>query len=248
VAETLNDDLLVEILSRVPAKSLCRFKCVSKHWLGITNDRHHRRKLPQTLAGFFYTSTYERDIPISSLRFVSASGSSCPLIYPYLAFLPSNLKVEVFDCCNGLLLCRSWSDSDAGDDFRYIVCNPATEQWLVLPDPSHAGDVGKVRLGFDPAMSPHFYVFVELLHLHCQGLGFDYRIDGVDMYSSETGRWAHKEKGWTQTIWFFSYRGAPVFLNGFFHFLALDDSKLCVCIAAVDTDGKTWTTFGFPHN
>jgi hypothetical protein len=116
----------------------------------------------------------------------------------------------------------------------------------VLPDTSHAGNVGKVCLGFDPAMSPHFYVFVMLLHVHFPR--FDYSIDGVDVYSSETGRWAHKEKGWTETIWFFACGAAPVFLNGFFHFLAFADNKLDLCIAAVDTDGKTWTTFSFPHN
>jgi hypothetical protein len=38
-ADRLTDDLIVEILSRVPAKSLCRFKCISKHWLSLTNDR-----------------------------------------------------------------------------------------------------------------------------------------------------------------------------------------------------------------
>ncbi|KAI5004583.1 hypothetical protein ZWY2020_031826 [Hordeum vulgare] len=52
-AERLTDDLIVEILSRVPAKSLCRFKCVSKHWLSLANDRSYRRKLPQTLIDFY---------------------------------------------------------------------------------------------------------------------------------------------------------------------------------------------------
>ncbi|KAM0874568.1 hypothetical protein ACQ4PT_037350 [Festuca glaucescens] len=245
-AERLTDDLLVEILSRVPAKSLFRFKCVSKHWLSLSDDRHHhgtghhRRKLPQTLAGFFCTNTYEYDIPKSSLRFASASGSRCPLIYPYLAFLPNHLRVDVLDCCNGLLLCR-WSD--IGDEFRYIVCNPATKQWTMLPDdPSQAGEVGTARLGFDPAVSSHFYVFLLLKNLE-----FNIKISGVDVYSSETGRWIHKEKGWTETIAFFVYRAAPVFLNGCLHFHAFGNkSYMCLCV--VDTKGETWTTLGIPDN
>ncbi|XP_022679970.1 uncharacterized protein LOC111256353 [Setaria italica] len=51
---SLPDDPLVEILSRVPVKSLCRFKCVSKAWRDLIADPLHRKKLPQTLEGFFF--------------------------------------------------------------------------------------------------------------------------------------------------------------------------------------------------
>jgi hypothetical protein len=34
-AADLTDDLIVEILSRLPPKSICRFKCVSWHWYGL---------------------------------------------------------------------------------------------------------------------------------------------------------------------------------------------------------------------
>uniref|UniRef100_A0A8R7TAZ1 F-box domain-containing protein n=1 Tax=Triticum urartu TaxID=4572 RepID=A0A8R7TAZ1_TRIUA len=35
---SLTDDLVVEILSRVPFKSFCRFKCVCKAWLAFSSD------------------------------------------------------------------------------------------------------------------------------------------------------------------------------------------------------------------
>ncbi|CAN6197126.1 unnamed protein product [Urochloa humidicola] len=50
----LPDDALVEILSRLPAKFLCRAKCVSKAWCSLIADRLRCRKLPLTLEGFFY--------------------------------------------------------------------------------------------------------------------------------------------------------------------------------------------------
>jgi hypothetical protein len=53
------DDALVEILSRLPAKSLCRSKCVSKTWCDLIADRLRCRKLPVTLEGFFYGCVYE---------------------------------------------------------------------------------------------------------------------------------------------------------------------------------------------
>ncbi|CAN6165373.1 unnamed protein product [Urochloa humidicola] len=49
----LPDDALEGILSRLPAKPVCRFKCVSKAWCGLIADRLCCRKFPQTLAGFF---------------------------------------------------------------------------------------------------------------------------------------------------------------------------------------------------
>ena len=41
----LPDDPLVEVLSRLPAKSICRFKCVSKPWRDLITDRLHCRML-----------------------------------------------------------------------------------------------------------------------------------------------------------------------------------------------------------
>jgi hypothetical protein len=55
-AGDLTDDLIVEILSRLPPKSICRFKCVSWHWYGLITDPEHRKKTPQTLSDFFYPS------------------------------------------------------------------------------------------------------------------------------------------------------------------------------------------------
>ncbi|XP_010240438.1 F-box protein At5g07610 isoform X1 [Brachypodium distachyon] len=175
----ITDDILVEILSRVPAKSLCRFKCVSKHWLGLTNDRNYLKKLPQTLTGFFYSSTTEGQFLESPIVFTSLSGShGCPPIDTSFAFLPSHQRLNLLDCCNGLLLFR-WYDVYAKDNqflaqkkknkkdnqFRYVVCNLATEKWTVLPDsgqadkPSTLSTACTARLGFDPAVSPHFHVF-----------------------------------------------------------------------------------------
>ncbi|KAK9266693.1 hypothetical protein L1049_012612 [Liquidambar formosana] len=52
-----NDDLLTEILLRLPIQSLFQFKSVSKHWLSLISDPHfsrRRRNLkPNAVAGLF---------------------------------------------------------------------------------------------------------------------------------------------------------------------------------------------------
>ncbi|KAK1612489.1 hypothetical protein QYE76_036162 [Lolium multiflorum] len=78
-AETLTDDLLLEIISRVPSRHHWRCKCVCKHWLGLA------RKLPQSLAGFFCTGTSKKRFQESALQFFKVSGTRG---WPSFNFLP----------------------------------------------------------------------------------------------------------------------------------------------------------------
>ncbi|CAL5086089.1 unnamed protein product [Urochloa decumbens] len=72
-APYLPDELVVEILARLPAKLLCRFKCVSRRWRRLISDPAHRARLAQTLSGFFFVS---RD---PGWRFIGLPSSVTPL-------------------------------------------------------------------------------------------------------------------------------------------------------------------------
>jgi hypothetical protein len=160
------------------------------------------------------------------------------------------MRLYVMDCCNGLFLCGSYVVSTRMNKFSYIVCNPATEKWVALPDSGQAApnwNVRMTRLGFDPAKSPHFHVF-ELLE---QPASWDHHgLGGVAVYSSETGGWIYKEERWNQYIVLpFPNRSTmeTVFSNSrlYFHAFGTGYSK---CLAAVDTEGETWTDFGVPRD
>ena len=74
-------------------------------------------------------------------------------------------------------------------------------------------------------------------------------ISGVDLYSSETGKWVRKEKRWDQDVYNADAREETVFLNGYLHFHAYffgHGNPLVPCLAAVATDGETWTTISVP--
>ena len=75
-ADSLHDDPLVEILSRVPAKSVYRFKCISKAWRDLIANPLHRKKLPQIMEGFFFDSDRCGDRRVSDDREGADSGSS----------------------------------------------------------------------------------------------------------------------------------------------------------------------------
>ncbi|CAN6171195.1 unnamed protein product [Urochloa humidicola] len=171
----LPDDAVVEILSRLPAKSLCRSKCVSKAWYGLITDRLRCSTLPKTLEGFFYggvdvhyhyssmgtdsaftDSDYgseedelgredidescgkDEDLsPYVNGHFINLMGRSASLVDPSFSFLTKQPKIgdiTLLDSCNGLLLFGHTADTCVYGTPGYIVCNPATEHWVHVPN------------------------------------------------------------------------------------------------------------------
>ncbi|CAN6289042.1 unnamed protein product [Urochloa humidicola] len=230
-AADLTDDLIVEILSRLPPKSICRFKCVSWHWYGLITDPEHRKKIPQTLSGFFYPScslNHENDIVIFP-DFVDVVEDEEPFSDPSLIFMAGYKSIVPHICCNGLLLCSCWKASPR-DKYDLVVCNPATEKWVVVPGSGDESIALVHHLGFDPAISPHFYVF-EIIDAD-ENYGY---VGDVNIYSSETGVWSRKESGWGDELQLVDRGG--VFLNGMLHLLTYNFK-----ILTVDTEGKIWRT------
>ncbi|CAN6325982.1 unnamed protein product, partial [Urochloa humidicola] len=54
-AAALPDELIIEILARLPAKSLCRFSSVSRAWRALISDPANRRRFAQNLSGLFFS-------------------------------------------------------------------------------------------------------------------------------------------------------------------------------------------------
>jgi hypothetical protein len=87
------------------------------------------------------------------------------------------------------------------------------------------------RLGFDPTVSPQFYVFefvdeAEVL-----------TVSRVNIYSSESARWTHHRSGWDQHV-HLEITSRSAFVSGRLYMV----TKLSELVA-VDTEGETWTLF-----
>jgi hypothetical protein len=67
---------------------------------------------------------------------------------------------------------------------RYVVCNIATNKWLLLPDNLHS--CGEARLGFNPIIFSHFHVFEYGKMREGESIG-------VSIYSSKSAAWIFKE-------------------------------------------------------
>ncbi|KAM0912595.1 hypothetical protein ACQ4PT_012690 [Festuca glaucescens] len=232
-AANLPEGPLVEILARVPYRSLCRFKCVSKPWLALCSSRDIRKRSPQTLSGFFYKD-------ISGLHFRNLSGRGPPMVDPSLSFLRGRYEhIFVEQCGDGLLLCSCWNMETKSD---YLVCSPATEEWNVLPPLELPAQVfGHVLhfkpiayLGFDAAIPSRISVFVPITN------GLD-DSGKVAFYSSEVGQWSYVQSKWASGPLVDHSRKTRVFLNGTIHLTTIDKWML-----TVDIKGKVWREIKMP--
>uniref|UniRef100_A0ACD5XHB0 Uncharacterized protein n=1 Tax=Avena sativa TaxID=4498 RepID=A0ACD5XHB0_AVESA len=235
----LTDDILADIISRVPYKSSCCCKCVSTRWRDLISHPDHRKKMPQSLAGFFYESYYSGRSPRIARHFTNISGNGEPLIDSSLSFLPKYCSIEVLDCCNGLLLCRCWKPTDP-TTLDYVVCNPATEKWVVVPATEWSSKVNVARLGFEPAVSSHFHVF-EFIDEEAWGIDESELSDchgcikTLSIYSSKAGVWKHQIP--VEFDFAISGHSRGFFLDGVLHLATSGPYKFTV---AVDVEGNDW--------
>uniref|UniRef100_A0ACD5X6T0 Uncharacterized protein n=1 Tax=Avena sativa TaxID=4498 RepID=A0ACD5X6T0_AVESA len=248
-ASLFTDDLILEILSRLPARSVHRFKCVSRHWRDLIADPVNRKKLPQTLAGFLYNG-YKSGAAWSR-HFASVSGRGFP-VDPSLPFIPNKYKhIVLEDTCNGLLLCACYkTPATIKDEYRYVVCNPATGRWIELPPPPQPlanRFHSTTRLAFDPAVSSHFHV----LQFWQTSLVMEIYARGVDIFSSQTGAWIHRDGGLLEKITLFRSTRS-VFFAGMLHLVGrlnpvnTDKESALVVLVLVDMEGKAWKTIRLP--
>ncbi|KAK9283946.1 hypothetical protein L1049_012203 [Liquidambar formosana] len=199
--QQLCDDVLIEILLRVPVESVFRFKSVSKTWNHMLSHPSFINKYqtrlrkssssspsPFPLLGFFQGSVCRRrnlpDQAIPRLSFLPTCKQGMPLksrdFMDKLGFYVGS--------SNGLILCGRHPNS-------YYVCNPVTNQWFSLPGPNKELDVDSVVIGFsyqeffdvnDGSIRRNYKVVrVHIRENH----RIKYNTLPIETYSSDTGVW-----------------------------------------------------------
>ncbi|EHA8591119.1 F-box protein [Cocos nucifera] len=212
----LTDDLVAEILSRLPTKSFFRFQCVSKSWHALSSDPCYQNKFPRAASGLFFNVPDGGSAPIHRARrgiqYISLSNNDGDLaIDTALSFLPNIWNMKVLSSCNGLLLCRSWVAKGWHGLTPYgvkaqslYVCNPATREWVVVPKPNDGYGYQHLALGFDPRISRHYYVLCSEFH----------KIPRFMIFSSKTNEWVVSEIFDGKSY----HEPQATFFHGIFHF------------------------------
>ncbi|KAG7593521.1 F-box-like domain superfamily [Arabidopsis thaliana x Arabidopsis arenosa] len=165
-SDSFPNDLIPEILSRLPAKSIARFRCVSKLWESMLSQPYftelfHTRSSsnPRLLIGveqggvwsFFSSPQPQNHYGKSSL--VVASDFHMKFSEDRLPFYRSY--------ASGLIYFPNMWISSQNDHVVRVICNPSTGQYVILPlDLTTTPRNINGLLGFDP-IGKQFKVLVH---------------------------------------------------------------------------------------
>ncbi|KAL2898842.1 F-box protein CPR1 [Bienertia sinuspersici] len=147
----LPSEIITSILSRLPVKSLLRFKCVSKTWNSLISSPHLiALHLTQSLTSNnrLLILNYGSHLEFTPLLLCSDSEAKTSR-FDLPAFV-SGYDVSVCGSCNGLLalVCKNGDDPSL---LEVILWNPSTKSHLVLPptpNDDDDDDLAKEFLGF----------------------------------------------------------------------------------------------------
>ncbi|XP_059290600.1 F-box/kelch-repeat protein At3g23880-like [Lycium ferocissimum] len=187
-------EIIIEILSRLPVKSLFKFKCVSKSWLSLISSSHFAKShlkissrnnkfshknllllsmyLPHTLCSCpLYSALHEKTIScINKLNF---------------PWNPSNIIAGV-SLCNGLfLICIGMYNNNL------FLWNPSTRKTKKLPFSGNEYSRCDVTYGFGYDESNDDYKVVEINGVY--GIHYVYGAN-LKIYSLKSNSWRRMKK------------------------------------------------------
>ncbi|KAL5710755.1 hypothetical protein ACHQM5_021281 [Ranunculus cassubicifolius] len=190
-----SNDLVEEILVRVPVKSLHRSKCVCKGWRDLISRSsficHITERLkshPPLVTGVFCTDlvNVQDRHPFNATAKANFLGFGNEMLIEStmdtsLSFLQRPLVPVASH--KGLLLCSETPPQCGRDSLKhcvqYLLCNPFTRKWVSLPKPSFNHHVKNVILFcYEKDQCTEFMV-----------LGILDSVPLLDKYCSETGKW-----------------------------------------------------------
>lgn len=176
----IGDVVREQALAFLPAKSLCRFKTVSKEWDQWINNPffvHIQTTQFKSVSGLFC------QLPGESPSFISLDTTAFGVPNAGLSFLPE--PVDIRTTCNGLICCQG-----RGENQAYYVCNPVNKGWWMLPKPKlYHGRQTAIALAFEPAIF-NFNANYELI---CVIKMPDTCVLYFEIYSSRTDSWRISE-------------------------------------------------------
>ncbi|VVA93532.1 unnamed protein product [Arabis nemorensis] len=233
----LNQDMIIEILSRFPVTEIGKSRLMNKE----CNKRSHE--------SWFFNLNLHRTNSISGYlvqyneRGYKHQTSFVDEMRDFenkklsIDFLPQGkVKIEACDSSHGVLLCLNETGPSVPD---YIVCKPTTRQYRIIPNPimQNCGiSFGLAVIGLDPFR----YEILRLSRLR-NGMNRNNRTFACEVYDSDSFTWKRlknlrlpKNDGLILSN--------PVQASGFLHWLSREDNVIRFCLKT-----ETWSFFKTPN-
>lgn len=182
------NDLLMEIVSRLPVKSIFRLRSVSKSCRSFLSDKSLESYgvLPSCMTHILYSGRRAKEVR-SFAHYMSVQNTNHESNCRFGCRGCSYKGLTLVNICNGLALsCINY----VGKRGEYIVWNPINNSYIALLPAPHASeeDYGRYRylasLEYDPRTSDHHFKVVSFLPWKADRLKFVLAI-----FSSEVGEW-----------------------------------------------------------
>ncbi|XP_049379814.1 F-box protein CPR1-like [Solanum stenotomum] len=230
------EEILVNILSRLPVKSVVRFNCVSKFWNILISHPYFRKK------HLNHAKNHARSQKLLSLDCLNnADDNNCLHFYSYSLSLvqlvkdirvvdcPSNSNAEgteVYCSCDGLFLIGIWTEPHVAQPSLLMIWNPSTRESIVLPHSKFNNDDddgdefrSTYGLGYD-SISDDYKVFRLVMTKDGQNKN--------EIFALKNNSWRIIEEtsslDWTDCSMYSGGEFLP-FVDGAFHWLGIS-SKL----------------------
>ncbi|KAJ4832654.1 hypothetical protein Tsubulata_043343 [Turnera subulata] len=207
---TSDDDLLIQILARLPVKSLLRFKSVSNRWLSLISSPEFCRKLypdHHSVSGIFLPATSPNP---DHYDFISLEDNPDSAPFESLTFVDDPLGITILQSCHGLFLCCTSTPRSRPEIYDFYVYNPTTKLFITLPHPGHNPITNQLvplpgsnrerpryihglNLAFDPRKSPHYKVVCIRSPDSMPDIDIDDTAElayQIEIYSSKTRSWS----------------------------------------------------------
>ncbi|CAL5362729.1 hypothetical protein CsSME_00054205 [Camellia sinensis var. sinensis] len=218
-----SNDILIDVLCRLPTKTLLGWKCVSKEWHHLISDRSfikHQLKRTEPISGFFFQERFQWcDNDIKSISYIPVKTEGTELQRTIFDFLPEN--VVLLAVSNGLICCRSCFPSPQPVIY---ICNPVNKEWVKLqwPAPDRRSSLG---LAFDPFKDPiDESINFKVVRVHQTVTDPDDSYFSFDIYLSKTSTW--RRSGEICQCNHNLYKNKAIFIGGIFYWLTDGDQIL----------------------
>ncbi|MCL7023150.1 hypothetical protein MKW94_000830 [Papaver nudicaule] len=232
---SLPEDIIINVLTRLPIKSLLRFRCVCKSWCNnlFTDPDFVKQQFDHALKHhnpvILIDST---DFNISCIGYdlVSSTVSSDDHIVE-IDYPTENEKYQIIDVCHGLL-CYITENKDI------IIWNPYTKNYKKLPSPpeAHQSPMVEYGYGFGYDSKTEDYKFARMV-------SYQFGHGELNVYSSRTDSW----KTMVNVPFLYPYEQLVLF-NGVFHWVQSStlDSGFPRVIGSFDLESETFKEIQLP--
>ncbi|KAL4600510.1 hypothetical protein ACB092_11G203700 [Castanea dentata] len=251
MSDYLPEEVVLEILHRLPVKSLIRFRCVSKSWNSLITN-------PAFINSHFSSNSSNSnklivrhcvDKPyLERYKLIDDNNDSSSDQIQHIDFPLTSSRINHFmliGSVNGLFSLFELE--------RYVLWNPSIRKFITLPNPCITVKTdGRVKcrsaFGFDPRTND--YKVVRIAFRCGTKRTEEAKVPLVEVYSLNEGSWRITSAGesFSPGISFDDWGRPSASLNGAVHFVANDrDDNFCPLVLSFDLGDEVFRLISVPN-